>query len=160
MNLQIAAAGAVLAVLAGTHWKAYHSGAESVRVEWQADKQAAELQAENNRLLAQASINKSANTFAKQAAKSRGATQSNIAKVDDYAPVSHPPLPSSFRVWHDAAATGEAINDSSGIDAATVSLKQTAVTVANNYADAHYDKQRLESLQAIVRASGCFELAE
>ncbi|HJV76041.1 MAG TPA: hypothetical protein VJ654_17605 [Noviherbaspirillum sp.] len=160
MYLRLAIAAFVAVLLAGSHWKAYVMGKDVVRVEWQAEKARQEQQAENNRLLRQAAVNKTAVVFANSAAAKRQSTQSNLAKVDQYAPTTFPPLPGSFRVFHDAAATGEALNDSSGIDAPPVSLTATARTIAENYADANYDKQRLEALQQIVKVSGCFDVGE
>jgi len=160
MSIRLVAAVVLLAILAGTHWKAYVSGKDTVQAAWQKEKQAAEAQAEANRLLAQSSINKTARAYAQQSSKARANTQSNIAKVDDYAPVTSPPLPGTFRLWHDAAATGETLTDPGRADVASVSLKSVAVTVATNYASANYDKQRLEALQQIVKASGCFDVEE
>lgn len=155
------AAGLVaLVLLAGSHWRAYVAGGDSVRVEWMEEKQAAEAQAENNRLLRQVRINDISRKHVEKAAKNRHIAQSNQLKVDQYAPTDFPPLPGSFRVWHDAAAAGQEVDGSGRTDAPSVSLKAVAGTVADNYADSNYDKQRLEALQAIVRASGCFDVEE
>jgi hypothetical protein len=160
MNARLAAALVVLIALAGTHWKAYDFGKTKIRAEWQAEKLEAESQAEVLRLTRQSSVNRSAKTFATNAAKARQTTQSNLAKVEEYAPSTHPHLPGTFRLWHDAAATGEALDGASGADAPSVPLKEAARTVAENYADARYDQQRLEALQQIVKDSGCFDVGE
>ncbi|MFC7518681.1 hypothetical protein ACFQUU_27090 [Herbaspirillum sp. GCM10030257] len=159
MNLKAAIALVVFTVLVGTHWKVYVMGKEKVRAEWNADKVAADKQAENNRLLRQAAINKPAAQFAEKVAKDRVITQTIIKEVEKYVPNSIGMLPGGFRVYHDAAAAGEAPDDSSRADAAAVAPQVVAVTIAENYADSNYDKQRLEALQAIVRASGCFVVA-
>jgi hypothetical protein len=160
MNVRIAAACVLLVFLAGTHWKAYVAGRNTIIAAWDAEKAEAEKQAETNRLLRQVRVNDISRKYVEKTAENRHVTQSNFAKVEEYAPASFPPLPGSFRVWHDAAAAGETLDDTGRVDAAPVPLKQTAATVAGNYADANYDKQRLEALQAIVRASGCFDLEE
>lgn len=160
MNLRIAAAIVILLALAGTHWKAYVMGKDRVEAAWEAAKLEAENQAEALRLLRQSAVNKVAKTHAEKARKSADAVQSNLAKVDQYAPASFPPLPGSFRVWHDAAAAGEEVDDSARAAAASVSLRETEARIAHNYASANYDKERLAALQDIVKASGCFDTGE
>lgn len=156
-----AAAGLVaLVLLAGSHWKAYVSGRDAVRVEWQAEKLAAEAQAENNRLLAQSRINKIDRSGASRAKKQAETDQSTLAKVDKYAPRSLPLLPGSVRVLHDAAAAGQEIDDSSAANASPVAVADLASTTARNYIAARSNERDLEELQAIVRASGCFDLEE
>jgi hypothetical protein len=60
-------------------------------------------------------------------------------------------------MFHDAAAIGQAPPDPGGADVAPVAPKDVALTIAENYADSRYDQSRLEALQEIVRASGCFD---
>lgn len=156
----LAAGLLTLALLAGSHWKAYVSGKDTIRAEWQAEKLAMEQQAENNRLLAQANINKIDKVRAEKAVKDRVIVQTKIVEVEKYVPNSLPMLPGDFRVYHDAAAAGEEINDSKRADAAPVAPKAVAVTNAENYDSANYDKQRLAALQEMVRASGCFDVEE
>lgn len=155
---RLIAAGVILLALAGTHWKAYVMGKDAVRADWQAEKLAAERQAENNRLLAQSAINKVGKKQAEKAAKDRVIVQTKIVEVEKYVPNTLPVLPGDFRLFHDAAAAGQEIDDSRRADAAPVAPKDVARTLAHNYADANYDKQRLEALQAIVKASGCFDV--
>jgi hypothetical protein len=71
-----------------------------------------------------------------------------------------PMLPGSFRVQHNAAATGKEARDSSAADADPVAPRTVARTVAKNYHSARKDKERLGQRQAIVRASGCFDVEE
>lgn len=158
MYLKLAAAAVVAALLIGSHWKAYVSGKDVVTAEWQAEKLEAERQAENNRLILQAAINKIDGAGAVRAKKQAKTDQSIIAKVDKNVPDTLPMLPGSFRVQHDAAAAGKEIDDSSAVDAAPVAPRAVARTVTTNYTDARSDKANLAELQAIVRASGCFEL--
>lgn len=65
-----------------------------------------------------------------------------------------------FRVYHDAAAAGEEIDSTRRAPAAPVAPKDVALTIAENYADSRYDQSRLEALQQIMRASGCFGLSD
>jgi hypothetical protein len=141
---------AVLLAIAAAGGAGYWRGAKDVRAEWQTEKLQAEQQAEQNRLLRQSAVNKTAKIYAEKSAKSRETAQSNLAKVDRYAPTDFPPLPGAFRVWHDAAAAGEALDDQPGLDAYAVSLKEVETTIAYNYADCRDDKERLKSLQEII----------
>jgi hypothetical protein len=160
MNARLAAAAVVLIALAGTHWKAYDFGKTKIEAAWQAEKLESEQQAENNRLLAQSRINKIDRTGAARAKKRADIDQSTLAKVDEYAPSTLPLLPGSVRVLHDAAATGEEIDDSRTADAAPVAASHLAATSARNYIVARKDQGALEELQAIVKASGCFDVEE
>lgn len=154
----IAAGFVALVLLAGTHWKAYVAGADGVRAEWSAEKVAAENQAEVLRLTRQGNINKIDAASAPKRQKQVKVDQSIIDKVETNVPSTLPLLPGSFRVQHDAAATGEEINDSSAVDAAPVAPRTVAKTVSRNYANARSNQADLEELQAIVRASGCFDI--
>lgn len=160
MTLRLVIAAVLAVLLAGSHWKAYVMGKDVVRAEWSADKLAAEIQAENNRMLAQANVNKAGKAFAEKAAKSRVIVQTKIVEVEKYVPSTLPLLPGDFRLFHDAAAAGEEIDDSRRIASAPVAPSHVARTVAENYASANYDKQRLEAIQQIIRASGCFDISE
>jgi hypothetical protein len=63
-------------------------------------------------------------------------------------------LSGSFRVLHDAAASGRALpdaGDSSRTDAATVTAQELAVTLVDNYAACREDQERLRALQEVVR---------
>lgn len=126
-------------------------GRDHVQAKWDADKQAQANQAETLRLSRQTSIDKGSAKFVVKASKDRIIVQANQSKVEQYAPVTAPMLPGSFRVWHDAAATGQALDDTGGADAAPVALKAVATSVQSNYAACRYDQDRLEALQTIVR---------
>lgn len=159
---RIAAVLALLGLLFAAYWtidrRGYNRGANEVRAEWNAEKLAAEIQAENNRLLAQANINRIDTAGAVKAQKQSRIDQSIIEKVEINVPNTLPMLPGSFRVQHDAAATGQEIDRAGAADADPVAPRTVARTLTRNYADARSDKQNLEELQAIVRASGCFEV--
>jgi hypothetical protein len=151
---------AILAAVIGLLWTGHHYGAQGVQAEWDREKLQAEQQAEQNRMLRQGAINKIDNAGAVRAKKQAATDQSIIAKVDKNVPDTLPMLPGSFRVQHDAAAAGKEIDDSGAVAAAPVAPRAVARTVTANYADARSDKANLTELQAIVRASGCFEVEE
>jgi hypothetical protein len=151
---------AILAAAIGLLWTGHHYGAQGVQAKWDRERLQAEIQAENNRLLAQSRINKIDNAGAAKAKKQAAIDQSIIAKVPEYAPSSLPLLPGSVRVLHDAAATGQKIDDSSTAHASSVAVKDLAATTIANYSAARSDQAALEELQAIVRASGCFDIEE
>jgi hypothetical protein len=148
---------AVLTLLAGSHWKAYVAGGDSVRAEWGAEKLAAETRAETLRLLSQGKINRIDRAGVARAQKQAAVDQSILEKVEINVPSTLPMLPGSFRLQHDAAAAGKETDDTGAADADPVAPRTVAKTLTRNYADARSDKQNLEELQAIVRASGCFD---
>jgi hypothetical protein len=148
----LAAAVIVSVTLGGTHWKAYTTGERAVQGKWDKANLDAERIASIEALRKQEKINVIDTKRVVKAAKSRQIAQSNAEKVDQYAPVNSTPLPGAFRVWHDAAADGTQLDDSSRANAASVSLKETETVIADNYASCNYDKFRLESLQEIVKA--------
>lgn len=147
----LAAGLLVLSLLAASHWKTYVAGGDKVRAEWQAEKLAAEQKAARDALRKQNVIDAEAYRFAEKAQKDRVIVQTKIVEVEKYVPNSLPMLPGDFRLYHDAAAAGQEIDDSRRADAAPVAPKTVAVTVAENYAACLYDQQRLEALQTIVR---------
>jgi hypothetical protein len=145
---KLAAAALLLLALVGAGWKIHHTIYMSGVHDTEAKYAAA---AEADRVMKQEGIDNVSSTFVAKAVKSRTIVQSNAEKVAQYAPDTFPPLPGSFRLWHDAAAAGKALDDQPRIDAPSVSLKATSATIAYNYAACLYDQQRLESLQAIVK---------
>ncbi len=148
----IAAALVALAFIAGAYWRGHANGANGVQVQWQAERIQQEQAAEATRLAHQEEIDGLAKGFALKAAKQRVITQTITREVDKYVPNTLPMLPGGFRVLHDAAATGQEIDDSGRADAFPVAPKDVAATVAENYAECRYDQARLEALQAVVRA--------
>lgn len=151
---------AILVAAVGLLWTGHHYGAQGVQAKWDREKLAAEHQAETLRIMRQAAINKIDNAGAAKAKKQAAIDQTIIAKVPEYAPDSLPLLPGSVRVLHDAAATGQKIDDSSAAHASPVAVKDLAATTIANYSAARSDQAALEELQAIVRASGCFDIEE
>ena len=142
---------AIVALCIGIELHGQHRGAARIQSLWDRDVAAAEAQAETLRILRQSHIDKRETKSVAVAVKRQTVVQSNLAKVDTYAPSSAPPLPGTWRLWHDAAATGETVSDPGSANAASVSLKQTAVTVARNYAACLDDQSRLTDLQDIIR---------
>jgi len=148
--LYLAAALAGAAMLAGLYWLGHSSGADSVRAKWDREKAAQVIAAENDRIIKEEGIANVSSTFAAKAQKARVITQTIIQEIDRYVPITDPMLSGGFRLLHDAAAAGQALDHSSRINAAPVASATVAKTVAGNYADCRYDKERLEALQAIM----------
>lgn len=126
-------------------------GRDHVQAKWDAEKQAQANQAETLRLSRQTTVNNSATKFAVKAQKDRVIVQTIIKEVDRYVPITDPVLSGGFRLLHDAAATGEAIDDSRRANAAPVAPSDVARTLASNYAECRYEQERVTALQAIVR---------
>jgi hypothetical protein len=103
---------------------------------------------------AQRTITKTVTKFVQQAAQDRVLYRDIIKEVPIYVPSDLPVLSGSFRVLHDAAASGRALpdaGDSSRTDAATVTAQELAVTLVDNYAACREDQERLRALQEVVR---------
>lgn len=98
-------------------------------------------------------ITKTVTKFVERAAQERVVYRDIIKEVPSYVPSDLPMLPGSFRVLHDAAATGSPLpeaGDSGGVDGAAVTPQDLAGTISNNYASCRTDQRRLEALQAII----------
>ena len=103
---------------------------------------------------AQRTITKTVTKFVQQAAQDRVLYRDIIKEVPIYVPSDLPVLSGSFRVLHDAAASGRALpeaGDSSRTDAASVTAQELAVTLVDNYAACREDQERLRALQEVVR---------
>lgn len=89
--------------------------------------------------------------FAPQLVKIETITKTIIKKVPTYVPATACPLPSGFRVLHDAAATSSELPDTpSQPDAAPVAAQDAAVIVTENYGICNVNAKRLEGLQEWV----------
>ena len=128
-----------------------NAGKAVIQKAWDSEKAQAELQAESNRLLNESAIRKEKDKFIVKQAAAKVVYQTITKEVTKYVPNTLPMLPAGFRLLHDAAAEGIAVDDSSGVDASPVAPRVVAETVANNYANCRQDQDRLEALQAIVR---------
>lgn len=153
MNPIYMAAGiAFIVVMAVSHYKAYSAGHDSAEADCNAYKAAQVIEAEKARISQQEEINKVAQDYAAKAKKERIVTRTIIKEVDKHVPDTLPMLPAGFRLHHDAAATGQEINDTARVNGSPIAPKDVAHTVAENYANCRYDQGRLEALQGIVKA--------
>ena len=128
-----------------------HTGEAIVQKKWDAEKAQAALQAESLRLLNESAIRKQADVFNVKQAAAKVVYKTITKEVEKYVPNSLALLPPGFRLLHDAAAEGVAVDDTAGVDAAPVSPRQVASTVSANYAACREDQDKLEALQGIVR---------
>ena len=133
--------------------KARNVGRNEVQVLWDTQVKAAELQVLQEEKRQQKVASTIATKVVASAAKERVIYRDIIKEIPNYVPTDLPVLPGSFRVLHDAAASGSELpedGDSSGIDAATVSVETLAETVVENYRSCREDRARLEGLQGMV----------
>ena len=128
-----------------------HAGEAIVQKKWDAEKSQAVMQAENIRLLNQAAIGKQADKFNTKQAVAKVVYQTITKEVTKYVPNTLPLLPGDFRLLHDAAAEGVAIDDTKRANASPVAPATVAATIASNYANCNADQDKLETLQAIVK---------
>lgn len=159
LALRATLAAAVLVIVTGLTWLSYVKvksiGAAEERVVWQAKLDAIERAAQERAKQNQQVITKTITKFVTKAAEDRVVYRDQIKEVEKYVPSTLPLLPADFRVYHDAAAAGvpiPAAGDTARADAAPVAPTTVAATIADNYAACRYDQERLEALQAIVRA--------
>jgi len=157
LSVRLILIAAVLTLLIGAEWalyvKARNAGRNEVQALWDAQVKAAELQVLQEEKRLQKAANKIATQVVASAAKERVIYRDIIKEIPHYAPTDLPVLPGSFRVLHDAAASGSELpedGDSSGIDAATFSVETLAETVVENYRSCREDRARLEGLQGMV----------
>lgn len=152
----------VLAILlAGAEWKVYlagkRAGMAEVQQKWDHQVTAAEQAVRAEEESRQKVIVKTVTKFVEKAAQERVVYRDIEREVPNYVPSDLPMLPGSFRVLHDAAATGSPLplgGGAGGVDAATVRPDDLAQTVADNYASCRYDQARLNSLQEVLRSAG------
>lgn len=159
LPLRIALATLATVLLMAGAWKSYVEGMKTGRAAvqrfWDAEKFAA---AESRRLADDAQQRVVARVMTKhvaKAAKDRIVYRDLVREVDRYVPSDLAVLPGSFRVLHDAAATGNALpdaTDSGGADAATVGAQDLAETLIVNYEECRIDQDRLRALQAVVKS--------
>jgi hypothetical protein len=147
--MRAAAAAAILAAIVGAGWYVHHTidrGGYD-----RAMREVAEAaQADHDRKgidLAGVGI-----AFAAEAQKERIVEKKIIERVTEYVPITDPLLSGGFRLLHDAAALGQALDGTGRIDAAPVAAQDAARTLAENYADCRYEKLRIVKLQDVVRA--------
>jgi hypothetical protein len=146
-----------LVLFVGAEWalyvKARNAGRHDVQALWDAQVKAAELQVLQEEKRQRKAATTIATHVVASAAKERVIYRDIIKEIPHYVPTDLPVLPGSFRVLHDVAARGSELpedRDSSGIDAATVSVETLAETVVKNYRACREDRARLEGLQGVV----------
>lgn len=148
IEVKIAMAAIILGIIGGAGWFIYHTvdqgGYDRAMREVDAASQVDREQKEAG--LAGVGI-----AFAAEAQKERVIEKKIIERVTEYVPITDPLLSGGFRLLHDAAALGQAIDHPGRIDAAPVTSQDAASTVAENYASCRYDKARVLKLQEVVR---------
>jgi len=147
--LRIAAVLAVVAGLAFAGWKVRDAFAERDELRLQVASLQASL--ENERAIA-----KHTTIVLSQRAQSRAAIADRAkdvqVQIEKRIPDGIVALPPAWRLLHDAAAADEPVPPASaGADAAAVTPKEAASTVASNYATCHDTADRLRALQEWIR---------
>ena len=126
-------------------------GRRVVHAQWDAATIKRESDAAKATVKKQEVVEKIVTVFVKKAAKDKIITRTLIKEVDRYVSRTDPMLSGGFRLLHDAAASGKEISDTTGIDDEAVAAATVAETIAENYTECRYDKDRLGALQEIVR---------
>lgn len=140
--------GLGLALVVGYNAWANHQremGREEVRAEYA--KQAKAIDSKRDSVAAPIAAQQ-----AKVIERIRTVTKTITKEIPVYVPSDSCPLPSGFRVLHDAAANGEVPDPARIPNAATVPAQDAAATIAENYGTCHETEQRLIGLQAWIRA--------
>ncbi len=156
--LRVSVVGCFCLLQCAVAWKAYVSGRASGKAEMQAlwneqslsAERAVRAEEEKNKKIAQQTMSQ----LAEATAKERVIYRDIIKEVPTYVPSDLPVLPGSFRVLHDAAATGSELPEAGsagGVDATAVPVIEIAATIAKNYAACRLDQIRLEALHKILR---------
>jgi len=145
----------IVALLALCGWKVhsygtarYKAGQADVQAAW--DKSREQGRKEVDRLRAEAARTtiKTETVYVDRVRTIRERGNEITRNVPVFVPANSPDLPSGFRLLHDAAAANEPVSASSRIaNAAPASAQEVAATVAENYAIAAENAQRLTSLQ-------------
>ena len=82
----------------------------------------------------------------------RGKTEIIIKEIPTYVKTDNNiTLPSSFRVWHDAASQNEIPDPTLINDARTVTAPDIAATIGYNYEAFYQNKEQLDALQQWIR---------
>jgi hypothetical protein len=154
----IALAGAgVKLYLKSVERNAYAKGQVAGRAEIQEkwDKASAEalrtVRAEEERR--QKIITNTVTKYIEKAAEEKVVYRDIIREVPNYVPSDLPMLPGSFRLLHDAAASGSPLPEAGGaggVDAAAVEIADFAETLIFNYQDCQDDKTRLQTLIGLI----------
>ena len=165
MNIPIKVVAALVATLffAVGIWKIFSDvkqhyiqmGMQLIQTKWDEQVRILGRQAAEQAATQQQVMIKTVTKFVEKAAQERIVYRDIMKEIDKYVPSDLPMLPADFRVLHDAAAAGVAlpeVGDTGGVVVAAISVKDVAVTVAENYATCRYDQGRLEALQTIIKS--------
>lgn len=154
---KLAAAGLLLAVLAGGGFWLYHAGAASVQARWdaqaRAEATAAQLQVDKSELVSQMVVDHYIDRVKVVMAQSAVIVKQVPVYVTRQAD-ARCTVPVGFVRLHDAAAQGAALPASPGaaVDAPSgVALSAVAGTVAGNYGLCRATAERLSALQDWVK---------
>lgn len=150
--IAVAAAAALVALSAFM----YRAGGLSVKANWDAEN-LREAKAAHRTAERRAEVtNEVAGRHEQHRQKVRVITKELFREVDRYVPVAvdNCPLSGGFRLFHDAAATGEIPDPARLADAAAVTTREAAITIADNYGACRENGIQLESLQEWIRAQG------
>lgn len=149
--------GGVKLYLKSIERRAYASGLTAGRAEVQARWDQAIAQANKavrtEEARRQKVITKTVTKYIEKAAEEKVVYRDIIREVPNYVPSDLPMLPGSFRVLHDAAASGSPLpeaGDTGGADAAAVGVKELTEIIIQNYEDCRLDLYRLQSLQSFI----------
>lgn len=151
----------VAAGLGWGEWRLYARGRDAGRAEVQArwDKQVslAQQAASAQAAVQQKAVNAAMGRYEQQRAREKVIYRDIIKEVPTYVPSDLPVLPGSFRVLHDAAASGSELPEAGGaggVDASAVAVGDVAETLINNYERCHNDQRRLSALQELLSHEG------
>lgn len=151
MSIAMIKAAAIVALIVGLFGFGFRTGSSHTQAKWDKSIATAEREAEEDRGIRQAKINKIDAKATAKATKARTTNQAIIQQVDKYVPNTISMLPYGFRLQHNSAASGKEIDGSSMVDGAPVAPATVARTVSSNYAECRFDKERLEALQDFVK---------
>ncbi len=147
----------VAAALGWGEWRLYARGRDAGRAEvqarWDKQVQLAQQAASAQAAVQQKAVNETMGRYEQQRAREKVIYRDIIKEVPTYVPSDLPVLPGSFRVLHDAAATGSELPEAGGaggVDATAVAVGDVAETLTVNYERCRQDQARLRSLQIIV----------
>ncbi len=155
------ALGLLVAVVLGWgEWKLYAKGRDAGRAEvqarWDKQTQLEQLTVAQQAATQQKAVDQAMARYEQQRTRERVIYRDIIKEVPTYVPSDLPVLPGSFRLLHDAAATGSELPEAGGadgVDEAHIPVAEIAETIAKNYASCRLDQSRLEALQQILRAN-------
>lgn len=146
-QLSLVKLGVVVACLAAVFGAGWFKGADHVQALWDnATTRAAGRIVRVQALQAEASV-QVVTQYIDRVQTVYRTGQTITKEVPVYVPATTPDLPGGFRLLHDAAATGTALDASGGANAPPVSAQDAAATVAENYTSCRATAEQLKALQ-------------